>query len=246
MAWPSLRMFSVESMTSATSDRRTGEPLRQATISGAIFGGGARLVVGIELVAPLADLEGALGRIGIGGRQRGAHAFQADAVFRQARRIDLDPHRRQRTAAQGHLADAGHLAQALLQDVGRGVVEAALAQRVRGEGQHQDRRIGGIDLAILRVGRQIARHVHARGIDGGLHVARRPVDAARQVELQRDARIADRARRGHLGDAGDRAERPFERRREAGGDRFRRGARQAGRDLDGRKVDLGQRRRPAA
>ena len=30
LAWPSLRMFSVESMTSATSDNRTGEPLRQA------------------------------------------------------------------------------------------------------------------------------------------------------------------------------------------------------------------------
>jgi hypothetical protein len=34
LACPSLRMFSVASMTSATSDRRTGEPLRQAMISG--------------------------------------------------------------------------------------------------------------------------------------------------------------------------------------------------------------------
>ena len=33
LAWPSLRMFSMASITSATSDSRTGAPLRQAMIS---------------------------------------------------------------------------------------------------------------------------------------------------------------------------------------------------------------------
>ena len=33
LAWPSLRMFSVESSTSATSESLTGAPLRQAMIS---------------------------------------------------------------------------------------------------------------------------------------------------------------------------------------------------------------------
>mgnify|MGYP003693835103 CR=1 FL=1 len=66
-------------MTSATSDRRTGEPLRQATMRSLILGGDARLVVGVDLVAPVADLERALGRVGVGRRQRCPHAFQADA-----------------------------------------------------------------------------------------------------------------------------------------------------------------------
>src|SRR5438045_5944196 len=47
-----------------------------------------------------------------------------------------------------------------------------------------------------------------------LHVARGAVDVAVEVELQRDARAAESARRGHLGHAGDGAERAFERTRQ--------------------------------
>ena len=51
-----------------------------------------------------------------------------------------------------------------------------------------------------------------------------------------------RADRGHLGDARDQRELPLERRGHVGGHGLRAGAGQAGADLDGREVDLRQRR----
>ena len=222
------------------------QPHRRAVAPGddqrPVFRGRARLVVGVDLPALVADLDRALGRVGVGRGEGGAHALEADPVLGQRGRVDLDPHRRQRAAAQRHLADAGDLAQLLLQHVGGGVVEAALAQRVRGERQDQHRRVGRVDLAVLRVAAQVGRQVGARGVDRGLHVARRAVDRARQVELQGDARIADRAGRGDLGDAGDRAQPALERRRHAGRHRVGRGAGQRGLHRDRREVDLGQRR----
>ena len=56
--------------------------------------------------------------------------------------IELDPHRRQRAAADIDLADAVDLREFLLQHGGRGVVDLAAAQRVRGQRQDQDRRVG--------------------------------------------------------------------------------------------------------
>jgi hypothetical protein len=81
------------------------------------------------------------------------------------------------------------------------VVQAALADRIGGQCQDQGRRIGRVDLAVLRVAAEVGRQVGTRGIDCGLHVARRAVDRARQVELERDPRVSDSAGRGDLGDA---------------------------------------------
>ena len=49
-----------------------------------------------------------------------------------------------------------------------------------------DRRIGRIHLAVGGIGGQIGGQISARRINGGLHVARRAVDVAAQVELQGD------------------------------------------------------------
>ena len=45
-------------------------------------------------------------------------------------------------------------------------------------------RIGGIDFAVGRDAGQVGRQLAARGVDGGLHVARGGVDIAIQIELQ--------------------------------------------------------------
>ncbi len=240
--WPSLRMSSVE----FDDLGHVGQAHRAIVAPGddqvAEVGGDPALVVGVDLVALVADLDRAFRRVGVGRGQRRPHALQPDPVLGERLRVDLDPHRRQRAAAQGHLADAVHLGELLLQDIGGRVVDAALAQRVRGQRQDHDRCIGRIDLAVLRVAAQVGRHVGAGGVDRGLHVARRAVDVARQIELQGDARIADRAGRGDLADAGDRAETAFERRGDAGRHGIGRGAGQRRRHRDRREVDLGQRR----
>ena len=115
-------------------------------------------------------------------------------------------------------------------------------QRVAGERQDHDRRVGRVDLAVGGARRQVGGQLAAGGVDRRLHVARRAIDVAIEVELQRDRRGAERARRRDLGDPGDAAEAPLERRRHRR--RHRLGARAGQRrvHLNGRKVDARQRR----
>ncbi len=54
-----------------------------------------------------------------------------------------------------------------------------------GQRQDDDRRCRRIGFAESRQRRQIARQIGQRGIDGRLHVARRAVDVAAEVELDR-------------------------------------------------------------
>jgi hypothetical protein len=76
----------------------------------------------------------------------------------------------------------------------------------------------------------------------GIDVVRGRVGIARQIELHADLRAAQRARRGHLVDAGNLRQLTLERSRDRGRHRLGIGPRQAGLDLDGRKLDLGDRR----
>ena len=106
-------------------------------------------------------------------------------------------------------------------------IESAASNRrptgsdVRGQGKDHDRRVGRVDLPVRRIVRQIRRELTARGIDGGLHVARRGVDVPVEVELEDDGGGAEQAGRGHLGHAGDARELPLERRGHGGGHRLR-------------------------
>src|SRR6185312_17495023 len=104
------------------------------------------LVVGVDLVALPADVDRALGGIGIGRRQRGAHVLETDAVLEQRARVQLDAHRRQRAAADLYLADAAHLREVLGQDGLGGVVQLTRRQGAGGEGEDEDRRVGRIHL----------------------------------------------------------------------------------------------------
>ena len=200
------------------------------------------LVVRVDLVALVADVDAAFRAVGVGAGERGPHVLQADAVFVECLRNEIDPHGRQRTAADDHFADSLDLRQLLRQHRGRGVIELAARQRVGGQGQDHDRSVSRIDLAVGGIGSQAGRQVGTGGIDRGLHVARRAVDVAVKSELQGDARRSHRARRGHLGDVGDLPEMALKRAGDRGGDILRAGARQGRLHRDGRKVDLRQRR----
>ena len=199
-------------------------------------------VIGIDLEGLAGLLDVALGAVGIGGADRGAHIFQADAVFVEGAGIELDADGRRRGAVERDIADARNLRQLLLDDVAGLVVDLPGRQGLGGHGQDQDGKVGRIELAVGGVGAQPPRQVGARGIDRGLHVTGGAVDVAVDVELQHDLGGIDVAARRHLGDAGNGAQMPLQRRRHAGRHGFGRSAGLGGADRDGGNVDIGQRR----
>ena len=73
---------------------------------GPIIVGLVGLVIGVNLLALVADIDAAFRAVGIGARQRGTNVFQTDPVFVERLRNEVDAHRRQRAAADPDLADA--------------------------------------------------------------------------------------------------------------------------------------------
>ncbi|MGY4459699.1 hypothetical protein ACVWYI_003659 [Bradyrhizobium sp. LB13.1] len=199
-----------------------------------------QLVVGVDRVGALRAVDIAFGAVDRGDRDLAAHVLHRQALGDEFRRIDLDADGRFLLAADEHLRDARELAD-LLGELGIDrVADAGQRQCLGGRRQQQDRRVGRVDLAVGRRRGQILRQLAARGIDGALHVIGGAVDAAVEVELDRDRRGAQIARRGHLGDARDLGELPFERLGHRRGHGLRAAARQIGGDLDGREVHLRQ------
>jgi hypothetical protein len=92
--------------------------------------------------------------------------------------------------------------------------------------------------AMVRIGRQQI----ARGVDRGLDLLLGDVEAEIEAELQRDHRGAGGACRRHLIQSRHLAELPFQRRRDRRSHHFRTGAGIERLHLDGRIVDLRQRR----
>ena len=200
------------------------------------------LVVGLHLPQAVAPLHHALGPVRVGARNGRAHRLQADAVARKLQRVGLDPHRRLCPPAHGHIADALDLQQLLPDDgVGR-VVHLPRRERPRREPDDHDRRIGRIGLAVGRVARHARGQQAPRRVDGRLHIARRAVDVAAQVELQRDAGAAQRAGGGDLAHPGNAPQRPLQRRGHRGRHGLGARPRQARPHLDGGEIHLRQRR----
>ena len=155
----------------------------------------------------------------------------------EARGIEFDADRRLRRAGDHDIADARHLRNPL-RDNGVGRVEDRAGRHgVRGERENEHGRAGGVGLAKGRQNRQIRRQVRHGGVDRRLHVARRRVDAAFNVELRGDLRHAERAYRGQFVEAGDVGQPPFERRGDRGRHGFGIGAGARGGDADDRKID---------
>jgi hypothetical protein len=109
------------------------------------------------------------------------------------------------------VSDAGYLADLLRELCVDGVADRGERQGIRCRRQQQDRRICRIDLAVGRGRGKVFRQLAAGGVDGALHVICGAVDAAVEVELDRDSSGSQVARRSHLGDAGNLSELPLER-----------------------------------
>ena len=102
----------------------------------------------MHLVALIALVDVALGAVGIGRGDRGAHVLEPDAVARELVGLELDPHRGQGAAAELDLTHAGDLRELLLDDgVGR-IVELRRGERARGQRQNDDRRVGRVVFAV--------------------------------------------------------------------------------------------------
>ena len=183
-----------------------------------------------------------MGRFAFADVEHASDLVEPQVVLAQRAWIELDPHRRERAAADVDLADALDLRQPLRDDRRREVVHTAARHRVRRHRQNHDGRVGGVHLAIGRVAREVRRQLAARGVDRGLDIAR---SARRCRDPERTAARRGRAQaagRGHLAHAGDPAELALERRRHARRHRLRAGARQARVTDDRREVDLRERR----
>ena len=199
-----------------------------------------QLVVGVDRVGAGIAVDIALRAVDGRDRDLGAHVFQRQAFGHELGRVDLDAYRRFLLAADGDLGDAGDLAD-LLRELGvDGVADGGQRQRVRCGRQQQDRRVRRVDLAIGRRRGKVFRQLAAGGIDRGLHVVGRTVDRAIEVELDRDRRRSEIARRGHLRDAGNLRQLTLQRLRHRRGHGFRTAAGQGRCDLNGREVDLRQ------
>jgi hypothetical protein len=147
--------------------------------------------------------------IGVRRSKRRSNLFQANAVFADGLRDQLHAHRRKRTASDDDLPHAFHLRNLLLKDGVGQIVQLPDFDRVGGERQQHDRRVGGVDLAVARIARQIRGQLAARRVDRRLNVAGGSVDITVQLELQRDGGRAQVVGRSYLSDSGYAAELAF-------------------------------------
>src|SRR5208282_759976 len=162
-----------------------------------------QLIISIQRVGLARAIERAFREIDVRLPEHGADILEVDATSRQRLWIDLYADGRLLLASDAHEADSGYLRDLLQQNILCIGVDNGQRQAVRGDPEHQDRRVSRIDLADERRIRQACRQARIRRIDGRQRVADSPIDLATQFELQGDLDIAERTRRRHLGEAGD-------------------------------------------
>src|SRR5258707_6261178 len=93
-------------------------------------------------------VKSSFGHVYVGLRQRGAKILEAQSVRSQRRGIGLDAHRGTLSAADADESYPGKLRNFLGQRRVRKIFDFGQRQRFGSNGQRQDRRIGGVNLAI--------------------------------------------------------------------------------------------------
>ncbi|KIU01185.1 hypothetical protein QU38_02500, partial [Staphylococcus aureus] len=158
----------------------------------AIFLRGAELVVAVDRPGTGGTVEAALGRIGVGGGDRGAQRLGREPVGRQRLHIGLDAHRGPLAARERDQTDSAHLGDLGGEALVGQVLDLGEGAGAGSETQRHDRRVGGIDLGIDGRGRQVRREQRASRIDRRLHFLFRHVERQVELELERDDRGAGR------------------------------------------------------
>ncbi|CUI60289.1 Uncharacterised protein [Achromobacter xylosoxidans] len=222
------------------------QPHRRAIAPGhdqvAVFLRAPQLVVGVHDDRTHRAVEAALGLVGVGLGDGLLQVGQLQSARGQRHGVGLHPHRGALAAGQAYHAHARQLRQALCHAGVDQVVDLRQRQRIRGDGQRQDRHVGRVDLAVHRRRRQVGRQQRAAGADGGLHLLLGHPQRDVERELQRDHRDAAAAGGRHLLEPRDLAEAALQRRGHGARGDIGAGARIGRGDLDDGVVDLRQRR----
>ena len=207
-----------------------------------VFLAGKELIVGPDDRGLAGAVKAALGLVGVGRGDGGAQVLQGKAVGCQGLGVSLNPHRRPLPAADADQAHSRQLGDLLSQPGIRQIFDFGQRQGLGGEGQGQDRRIGGIDLAVDRRIGQVFGQEGSRLIDGRLHLLFGHVQADLQAELQGDDRTAAGGVGGHLLQPRHLPELALQGRGDRRGHDVGAGARKESEHLDGGVIHLGQRR----
>ena len=123
---PAARRSSTESCTVATSGEPHGRAGAVAHDDGRVLRRVVELVVRLDLPGLIPVRELPLGPVHVGLAEHAPDVLQADPVFVQGGRVELDPHRRKGSAAHEDLTDALHLGELLHHDARRRVVHLAV------------------------------------------------------------------------------------------------------------------------
>ena len=206
-----------------------------------VLGRLGHLVVGVDGEAAQLAIDAALGGVDRRLQQGEPRVFHGEPHGGQPRRVDLHPHGALTLPADKHLADPGDGGDLLGKNVVGVIVNRDQVHFVGLHRQNQDRAVGRVDLIKGRRIGQVARQLAGGGGELGLNVERRAVDAAVEVELHGHAGAAEHGIGGHLRDAGDLREHPFERLGHRGCHGFRAGARERHLHRNRREFHVGQR-----
>jgi len=171
-----------------------------------------------------------------------SHIFERDPARCQSQRVHLNMRRIGTFAADDDLGDAADGRNFLRQNGISVVVEPVIRQRVRPNCENQYRPVRRIGFPIGRRIGQILRQQSAGSVDCRLDIRSGAVDVPVEIELQRDRRRTDTARRRHLREARNRGELLFERCRDRGCHGIRASTRKSGANRNCRKVDIRQSR----
>ena len=131
-------------------------------------------------------LDRADGRVDVRRRHRVLDLVDADAARGQGVGVELDPHGVALAAEDLDLADAVDGRQGGRDHLLREGVERRQRRGGAGQRQQQDRRVGRVELAVAGRRGHLDRQLPLRPGDRGLHVGRRLVDVAVEVELDHD------------------------------------------------------------
>ena len=150
-----------------------GEQHRRAVAVGddriEIVAGIADLVVGVDGERLRRAVEIALRRIDVEVGDGRAQIVEIEAVGGERERIGVDAHRRPLTAGNRHQADAGKLRELGREPALDDVLDVGELERIRGDAEGEDRRVGRVDLGVDRRRRKVGGQQVAGGVDRRLH-----------------------------------------------------------------------------
>ena len=165
-----------------------------------------------------------LGHVHVGLAEGGAQVLKTQTVGSEGRGIRLNAYGRALSTADTDEADTGKLRDFLGEGRVRQVFHFGQRETRRGKGKCQDGRIRGVDFAVDgRIGQALRKQIRC-AIDGRLNFLLGDVNVKVQLELQRDDRATERARRSHLIQPGNLAELTLEGRGDRRGHHFGAGA----------------------